>query len=785
MPLPRLRPCLLALALASSSPWPLLALAAPDVTQQAFDIPAGALGESLTRIARQSGQILSVEPELVRGRSASAVRGQLTASQAVQQVLAGSGLVLVVNPGGSWSLALEPQNGALELGTTSITSNQLGTITEGSGSYTPGTIATATRLVLSPKETPQSISVITRQEMDDFNLTAIDDVMRHTPGISVTTLDSERTDYYARGFAINNFQYDGIPMQRSIGYSAGNTLSDMAIYDRVEVLKGATGLLTGNGDPGATINLIRKKPTHDVQGHATLGVGSWDSYRSELDFSGPLTETGNLRGRAVAAYQDKSSNLDRYQRKTSVFYGILEADLSPDILLTVGADYQDNNPEGSTWFGIPLFNSNGDFNKVSRSFSPAAQWSSWQQYTRTVFATLEHNMDNGWVAKLQLNHQINGYDLQAGSMGSGYPNPITGSGASIWLGSYVGKTTSDAADLYASGPFQLLGREHELVIGGSVSRRKLTSEGQWVGARSISDFYGWKGDYPEPDWFRLDSANQLTRENGLYLASRLNLRDDLKLLLGSRLANYRSDSATESGVVVPYAGLVYDLTEALSVYGSYTNIFKPQTSQDEQGRTLDPLEGNNAEIGLKGSFFEGRLNASLAYFELEQDNYAQSTGNRTPTGNAAYRAISSVETKGYELEVSGQLTPQWQIHAGFNHQTPRRNGQRVLGQAPEKQFSLYSSYKLQGIFSGLTLGGGGRWQDSTWYSVSHPTLGKINHSVAGYWLVDANARYAFDEHFSTQLALNNLLDKKYYNIIDSTYTWGEPRSATVSLRYDF
>ncbi|MER2177335.1 MAG: TonB-dependent receptor plug domain-containing protein, partial [Stenotrophomonas maltophilia] len=131
-----------------------------------------------------------------------------------------------------------PKEGAQTLQTVQVTANQLGTVTEGSDSYTPGTIATATRLVLSPRQTPQSISVITRQEMNDFGLNGIDDVMKVTPGVSIVTYDSERTEYYARGFAVQNFQYDGIPMARDSAYSAGNTLSDMALYDRIEVLKG-------------------------------------------------------------------------------------------------------------------------------------------------------------------------------------------------------------------------------------------------------------------------------------------------------------------------------------------------------------------------------------------------------------------------------------------------------------------------------------------------------------------------------------------------------------------
>lgn len=191
--------------------------------------------------------------------------------------------------------------------------------------------------------------MITRAEMDDFGLHGIDDVMRVTPGISIVTYDSERTEYYARGFAVQNFQYDGIPMSRDSAYSAGNTLSDTAIYDRIEVLKGATGLLTGMGDPGATINLVRKKPGKDFAGSATLGVGRWDDYRAEIDVGGPLTADGRVRGRAVGAWQDKHSNLDYYQRTSKVGYAVLEADLGERTLLTVGGDAMDSDPKGSTW----------------------------------------------------------------------------------------------------------------------------------------------------------------------------------------------------------------------------------------------------------------------------------------------------------------------------------------------------------------------------------------------------------------------------------------------------
>ena len=761
-----------------------------------FDIAAQPLGGALHELARQAGLQLALDLALVQGRQAPAVQGHLDVGAALESLLRGSGLQAHVKQG-MLTVQLVPAATGTEpstLAEVKVVANQLGEITEGSGLYTPGAIATATRLVLTPRETPQSVSVVTRQKMDDFQLNSIDEVMEHTPGVSVVTYDSERTVYYARGFAINNFQYDGIPMLRDSGYSAGNTLSDTSIYDRVEVLKGATGLLTGSGDPGATINLVRKKPTREFQGHATLGAGSWGSYRGELDLSSALNEAGSVRGRVMAARQDRHTQLDHYSRDASVFYGILEADLGPRTRLTLGADFQDNKPRGSTWGGIPLLNANGDFNDMPRSFNNGARWSRWEQYTRTAFATLEHSFDSGWVAKLQLNRQINGYDANLGSAAAGFPNPADGSGVSMWAGQYIGRTTSNAADFYVSGPFRLGGREHELVLGGSLTNRHWKNRGWWdTGSydTTVDNYYLWRGDVAAPAWGAMpDFTNdETTRERGLYATARWNLRDDLKLITGGRWSNYtnRAEQMRESGVFVPYVGAVYDFDDTYSAYASYSGIFKPQSTQDEQGHTLAPLQGKNYELGVKAAFLDGKLNASAAVFQLEQDNYALETGGVTPTGATAYRAAQGVKTRGYEFEVSGQLTPAWQLQAGFSHGVARQQSERVSTLTPVNQFSFYSSYRLGGSLSGLTLGGGARWQDKTWGDISTPAGGTVTHTVKGYWIVDAMARYEFSKQLSASLSVKNLLDKRYYTIFNwyNTYTWGAPRSVSLSVTYKF
>ncbi|MFK3824573.1 TonB-dependent siderophore receptor [Pseudomonas yamanorum] len=770
-----------------------------NVAAQAYDIPAGPLGSTLNQFAQQAGVAIVFQSQNLQGLNGPGLKGTSSVDAGFDRLLQGSGY-RVIKGDQVYALEANPAaTDAMELGPTQVSANQLGNVTEGTDSYTPGSIATATRLVLTPKETPQSVTVVTRKHMDDFGLNNVDDVMRHTPGITVSAFDTDRTNYYARGFSINNFQYDGIPSTaRNVAYSAGNTLSDMAIYDRVEVLKGATGLLTGAGSLGATINLVRKKPTADFQGHASLGAGSWDNYRSELDVSGPMTESGNVRGRAVAAYQDKRSFMDRYSRKSPVYYGIMEFDLSPDTMLTVGGDYQDSLPTASSWSGsFPLINANGDRNSVKRSFNNAANWSSWEQYTRTAFAMLEHDLGNGWVTKLQLDHKINGYHALMGSIQG--DEPRADGTAKITSGKYTGETVSDSADLYASGPFSLGGREHELVVGGSIGISDWNGKGYWNLTPNMVDFNNWHGHATQPDWGAPQQYTDDTiRQTGAYMTTRLNLADDLKLLLGGRVVNYHltgnNPSYRETGRFVPYVGVVYDLDDTYSVYASYTDIFMPQENynRDRQNQLLEPDEGQNYELGMKADFFDGRLNASAAYFEIHENNRAVSDddyNNLKPTPqNYAYKGTKAV-TKGYELEVSGELSPGWQIQAGYTHKVVRDDqDQKISTFEPEDQVKLYTTYKLKGDLDKLTVGGGVRWQSVGWQDIYNtPHGGYEEFSQEAYWLVDLMTRYQITKNVSATLNVNNIFDKSYYTNIGfyNSAAYGEPRNFMVTTRWDF
>ena len=351
-----------------------LVSAAPLSVQRSFDVPASNLQDSLNRFAQQANISLPYDPALVKNKQASALKGRFDVAQGLQQLLRGSGLTATEGASGVWTLyPLTSANvdGQLQLQATSVTGLALGSTTEGSHSYTTGETSTATKLPLSLRETPQSVTVITRQQMTDQGLGSIAQVLSQTPGITVVHDDSERYNFYSRGFTLDNFQYDGVPTSDFTTNTNGLGMRDMAIYDRVEVVRGATGLMSGVGSPSGAVNLVRKRPTKEFQGYVSGSGGSWDRYRSELDLSGPLTENAAVRGRVVAAHEDGRSFIDRYSSTKDVFYGIGEADLTDDTTLYAGIDYQRINSNGSSFGQLPLYYSDGSRTHFKRSLFPA------------------------------------------------------------------------------------------------------------------------------------------------------------------------------------------------------------------------------------------------------------------------------------------------------------------------------------------------------------------------------------------------------------------------------
>ncbi|MEG3062457.1 MAG: TonB-dependent siderophore receptor [Comamonas sp.] len=766
-----------------------------------YDIPTGTLDQVLNRLATSAGIWLSFDGALTAGKTSPGLTGSYSVPQALNAVLSGHGLETAPGAGGGYvvrrSSAAATSGDAggreaaqLDMVTVKAQAQSDGT-TEGTGSYTQtGPTRSATGLALTLRETPQSVSVMTRQRMDDFKLETLTDVMEQTPGVTIDR-QGDGNNIMVRGNAVN-LQVDGLRQMASGWYANTQmlyTMDDMVEMDRIEVLKGSSGLMNGDGYYGATVNMIRKRPAHEFKASVGAGAGSWDNYRADVDLGGALNDSGSIRGRLVAAAADGKEFRDHAKRSNQTLFGTLDIDLSERTLLNVGFTQRQREyyGAGSTSM-IQAYAANGQYMGLQpRSFNVGAPWSGFAQDSRTLFANLEHRFGNGWTTKLRVSDERTEMpDGEGGIWFTGIPAVVD----TNWARDHVNKNRSLALDL--QGPVQLFGRTHELLFGVDAAR---TSSNTYSGNRRYSnvafDYAGGGAAIVRPadlDSLPLNNHSYFSsRRHSVYAAGRFNLADPVKLIAGARITNYQQYDLTpydysnydfaKSDVITPYAGLVVDVHENVSLYGSYASIFKPQSAVDAQGRTLDPEEGQTREIGAKGEFFDKRLNASLAYFWMKTDNVAEATGEVTPDGISLYRSVSGVTKRGYELELSGEIARGWQAQGSYVQNSSNLNNYTYL---PKNQFKLGSTYQLGGALSGLTVGAATRWQSKT-------TAGPLTQP--SFWVVDLMARYRLNAHLSLSLNVRNAFDKSYFAGMRDfgrvQYTWGAPRSVNVGMRYDF
>lgn len=672
---------------------------------------------------------------------------------------------------------------------------------DSASSYTTPATAAATRLKLSLRETPQSVTVVTRQRMDDQNMQSLRDVLDNSTGIYSFAYDTERTVFTARGFVLNNTLVDGVPTLTRSNTDSADASLDTALYERVEIVRGATGLLTGAGNPSAAINLVRKKAdSKEFTATAEASAGSWNDYRAAIDVSTPLTEDGGVRGRVVAVRQENESYMNFYSNTKDVFYGTLDVDLGASTTLTLGYDYQKTAPDGITWGWFPLYFSDDSRTNWPRSVSTAPDWSYWNNTTQTAFAELRQDLGNDWALRTTFSHRSSDGDMALFYV-AGFPDKVSGLG----LNPYVYRSTEEgqqnALDAYASGPFQLFGRKHELVVGASGSWSAQRGELFAADTATISpvgNFYEWNGVYPMPTFAgeAATTKNAHTDQSGLYTAARFSLADPLTFILGARYSSWKTDLYDidagsfnyDKQDTTPYAGLIFDVSQDFSVFASYTKIFTPQNYRDAAGSYLDPISGISKEVGIKGEHFDGRLNTALTVFDTKQDNVATpATGQTLPDGiTQAYYAVDGAKSRGFEFEVSGAITPDWNTSLGWSYsKLEDADGKPINRYIPHTLVRLFTSWKLPGNLDKLTIGGGANWQSKSDLAASCPS-GVCSFTQDAVLIVNLMARYQFSPNFSAQLNADNLLDKTYYVVGEyDSVNYAPPINATLGVKYRF
>lgn len=660
-----------------------------------------------------------------------------------------------------------------------------------------------TKMALTARDIPQSVSIVSKQRMQDQQLQSLNDVLSNTTGIRGVSGDMDRTNYYSRGFIIDNYMVDGIPTAFASRWNLGDAQTDMALYERVEVVRGATGLLTGPGNPSASINMVRKHAdSKEFTGNLEASYGSWDKQRYVADLSAPLSPEGNVRGRVVAGYEDKNSFIERYGFEKKFIYGVVDADLTDKTKLSVGYEFTQVDTDSPMWSGSPRWNTDGTQTHLRRGYNTSPEWAYNNKENKKVFVNLQQNFDNGWNITLNGTHNemlldskqlyIDGYfDKNTGIGTSPYANyPVVGG-----TGYNTGKRKVDAVDAFASGPYELLGRQHELMVGVNYSRQDNKYYSAWanISPTELGNFNNFNGNFPETDWNPREPASdtQLVRQKSAYVATRISLADPLHVILGARYTNWNRETLNaemEKNNTTPYGGVIWDFYDNWSAYASYTSVFQPQDYQDATGGYLSPVIGKNYEAGVKSDWLNSRLTTSISVFRSELDNVAEATGATNPdTGNAIYVGKSGVVSRGVEFEVNGALTDNWQMtFGGTTYVAEDRDGENYNSQLPRTSFNLFTSYRLP-MLDQLTLGGGVNWQSKTYKDVGAPDgNGTWRARQGSYALVDLFARYDVTKNLSVQGNLNNLFDKEYdENVGSGGIVYGEPRSFSVTASYRF
>ncbi len=769
--------------------------AAPASQMRAVAIGAGPLDTVLARYAAAAGVQIVYDPAWLAGRQSPGLSGEMSVQQGFDRLLAGTGYRAAPSGAGTYALQAASPGGVTQLEAVTVMGAAERATSEGTGSYASHAV-TLGKGAQTLREIPQSVSVVTRQQLDDQNLNSLSDAMRNVTGITVETLASggNISGFISRGYTLDSIQVDGMRSPAGAGnLSAG---FDLAIYDRIEVLRGPSGLYQGTGEPGGSVNLVRKRPLQEFAFGAQASAGSWDYYRAVADLSTPFDSQGKVRGRFIAAYEDRGSFVDRVNSTRPTLYGIVEADLTPHTTLAAGVAYQ--RARTTPAFGLPAY-ADGSLLDVRRGANLSAAWNQIEEDTTEIFADLEHRLAGGGVVKASVFHRDTDTPTRLTTWPNRAVNPLNGD-SNLIAWSYRNHWKTTGADANLNLPIEAFGREHSLLLGAdySYTRKRFTYGGGTVFPTNV---YEPVTDMARPDMEQVNGNDGRTSEFGLYTRANFQATDHLKIIAGARLAWWKNDarnanqyfgdfSQAETRIAArttPYAGVVYDLTPQLSAYASYTSIFQPQTDIDAQGNTLAPRVGRQIETGLKGAFMDGRLNAHAALFQILDRNRAMSDLN-----NPMYSvAAGKVRSQGFETEVSGSLLSNWDIVAGYAYtQTkyleaaPGTEGLSYSTITPRRAINLWTRYRFtQPALEGFSVGTGVRWNSGNYLQ-----SGKVRWDQGSYALVSAQIGYRYNRHLEGTLTVDNLFDRKYYEKLGGAARqnyYGQPRSVMLTLRYQY
>lgn len=757
-----------------------------------FNLPAATVSTTLIAIGQVSGQQVLFIPGDVQGRQAQPVQGRLGASAAVRQSLRGTGLTVLVTPSGA--LSVQPvSSDSLTLDATNIDASGQGRGDDDGNGYVARRSSVGTKTPTELVKIPQSVSVVTRDELNDRKNDNLSDALKYTPGFSSQPSSFSRTadDYTLRGFNVGagtgGILRDGMKLQ-SNPYDGSVEAYGL---ERVEVLKGASSVLYGQLSPGGMINTVSKRPTDTPLHEVGLEVGNYDRRQYTVDLGGPLDDQGQFSYRLTGLWRDSGTQVDHVGDDRRYIAPAFTWKPDEDTSLTVLASHQDSYTGFSPPMSYALSTySNTPGYKIGRDqFVGEPGYDHFNNRMDTLGYLFEHQIND----HLSISHSLRYFQANTNW---DYLIPVSVSGSQL-LRRYSAReerSTGWTTDNNLNFTFEQGRWQHDLLVGVDYYHKTYDSH-RFISA-SVAQLAP-SLNLANPQYTGVgantaaDSGSDLhSSQMGLYLQDQITFDGKWVLLLGGRqdwadsvTTTFATDARATRGdkKATGRVGLVYLADNGLAPYVSYSQSFQPASvSNPAYGNAFAPLEGEQYELGVRYQPPGSDSMISAAVYQLDQDN-SLSLDSSTNT----YVQYGKTRSKGVELEAKSKWGDNLDLSVGYAYtdthvlqdQTASNVGKRIEG-VPYNSASLWASYRLAAVgLDQVRIGGGARYIGTT-----RTTPSVYDGKIPAYTLVDALISYEVDSHWQLQAKAQNLFDKKYL-YCNTTCRYGDERSVIGSVTY--
>lgn len=802
-----LRPSLLAVAIALSTPLasPVLIAAEQASSVRAYNLPAAPLASTLNQIASQGGLALTLSPALAAGKTSAPVQGQFDAPGALRQALRGTGLQLEQSSAGTYTLVAIPE-GVMALPVTTIT-GQDGNQESAWGpvqGYLAKRTAAGTKTDTALVEAPRSISVATRQQMQDRNVQNLDDAVKYMPGIVSASYGSDtRYDWMrVRGFEPTQF-LDGLPLPRGV---YANPKAETWNLDRLALLRGPASSVYGQTPPGGLLDMVSRRPSAESSNAIQVQYGS-DNYR-QINFAstGKIDDEGQFLYGISGVVRDAGTQVDHIDNKRYNIAPSLTWNIDTDTKLTLLSQFTRDDTGATSQFlpiqGTKIKSPLGDISHHKNLGDP-----DYEYYDRTYYAlgyAFEHRFNDTWQFHQNLRYTKSELSFQTLTVGA-YPYTLVDANGD------VGRTSTNvdenigqfALDNNFQADFATGDITHTLLLGLDHQRTDtsyLSIFGDGLTTNVNNPIYGQPIVRPARSTAYYD-YNQKTVQTGLYVQDQMAL-DKWRLTLGGRedwvhqgTTYFNQKDATNTDRIKNFSGnaaLSYVFDSGFVPYISYAESFQPASNASASAtQSYKPTEGKQWELGIKYQPPGSNTLLSAAVYDLTQKNVLVTT---TTAGSIPVTdQTGEVKVKGLELEAVSDVTENLKVIAAYTLaksevQKGDYKGNR-LQLMPNQQASLWTDYTWHnGLLDGFGIGFGARYTGNTYGDQGNTWLGKAD----AYTVFDAAVHYDLGrlnnslKGASVKLNATNLFDKDYISTCDSFYCYyGDQRSVVASATYQW